>query len=125
MSISKRIFVAIALAMSPAVPVMADEIGAAALDLCEKVKACSMAQMNEEDLTPEMRQMMEPMLENMCASMQAGVQQVPPGHELYQPAVDCMRSMAVLSCEAMMDSEQIVTPQCKEYEESVKSAAGE
>lgn len=125
MSISKRVFVAIALAMSPAVPVMADEIGAAALDLCEKVKACSMAQINEEDLTPELRQMMEPMLENMCANMQAGVQEVPSGHELYQPAVDCMRSMAALSCEAMMDSEQMVTPQCKDYEDKVKSAAGE
>jgi hypothetical protein len=103
----------------------ANEIEEAATELCEKVKACSMAHIAEADLTPEVRQMMEPMLQNMCETMRAGVREVPLDHSLYQPSVDCMRSMAVLSCEAMMDSEQIVTPQCKDYEERVKSAAGE
>ena len=102
----------------------ADEIGDSALALCEKVKACSMAQVNEEDLTPELRQMMEPMLENMCANMQARVQAVPEGHTHYAPAVACMDSMSALSCEQMMSSEQVVTPECREYEKLIKVDAG-
>lgn len=104
--------------------VSADEITDSALALCEKVKACSMAQINEEDLTPELRQMMEPMLENMCANMQSRVQAVPQGHALYDPAVACMDSMSTLSCEQMMDSEQALTPECSEYEKLARAEAG-
>lgn len=125
MLVCKRTLIAIALMAMPLSPVMADDIGDAALALCEKVKACSMAQINEEDLTPELRQMMEPMLENMCSNMQARVQEFPAGHELYQPSVACMRSMEALSCEAMMDSEQFATPACKDYEQKVRDAAGQ
>lgn len=96
----------------------AEEIADVALALCEKVKACSMAEIEEEDLTPEMRQMMQPMLDNMCANMNARVQDVPTGHALYEPAVACMRSMAALSCE-QMQSQQVNTPACQAYEKMV------
>ena len=46
-------FVIAALAAIVALPAGADDIGDAALELCEKVKACSMAQIDKEDLTPE------------------------------------------------------------------------
>ena len=36
----------------------------------------------EADLTPEVRQMMEPMLQNMCETMRAGVRVVPLDHAL-------------------------------------------
>ncbi|MEP1471898.1 MAG: hypothetical protein ABJK20_10200 [Halieaceae bacterium] len=125
MLVLKKAWIAMVLLLAPLSPAVGDDIGDAALALCEKVKACSMAQIDQEDLTPELRQMMEPMLENMCTNMQARVQEVPVGHELYQPSVACMRSMEALSCEAMMDSEQFATPECKDYEQKVRDAAGQ
>jgi hypothetical protein len=95
----------------------ADDLTEAAGALCEKIKVCSMAQIDQQDLTPEMREMMEPMLENMCVSMKQGVQEVPTGHELYQPAVECMRSMAALSCDDFQDDSKVETPACKKYQE--------
>ncbi len=109
-------------------PALAEEPHAELLDaataLCEKIKTCSMAQVPEADLTPEMRQMMEPMLDNMCASMRSNIQEVPEGHELHDPAVACMRSMAELSCEQMQSEEQAQTAACRKYEELVKSYEG-
>ena len=105
--------------------VTASEIEEAATELCEKVKACSMAHIAEADLTPEVRQMMEPMLQNMCETMRAGVREVPTGHELYQPSVDCMRSMAGLSCADFENEQKLNTPACAEYKRLAEQAAGE
>ena len=43
-------------------PAAADELTDAAVGLCEKVKACALSQMNQEEIAPEMREMMQPML---------------------------------------------------------------
>jgi hypothetical protein len=104
--------------------VRADDLASAALDLCEKVKSCAMAQMAEEDLTPEMRQMMQPMLDNMCAKMQGKVEAVPAGHAMHAPAVACMRSMEALSCEAMQ-GEQVRTPECEAYQKLARETYGD
>jgi hypothetical protein len=98
------------------IPLQAQEIADAATALCEKVKSCAMSQVPKEQLTPETIQMMEPMFNNMCANMQAGVGDIPKEHELYGPAVACMHSMEALSCEMMMDRESAVTTECKEFE---------
>ncbi len=102
----------------------ADSLEAAAMDMCEKVKACSLAQIEQSDMTPEMREMMEPMLENMCTSMRAGIKEVPTGHALYQPAVACMRSMAQLSCDDFQDGDRVVTPECQKYQEMAEGYVG-
>ena len=103
----------------------AQEIVEAATGLCEKVRSCAMAQIAEEDLTPELRQMMEPMLDNMCANMQSKVQEVAVGNDLYQPAVDCMQSMQALSCEDMQDPARMQTAQCESYEKLARDTRGE
>ena len=87
--------------------VWADDLESATTDLCEKVKSCSMAQIAEADMTPEVRQMMEPMLQNMCDAMRSGVQEVPTDHQLHAPALSCMRSMAELSCEDFQDEQKV------------------
>jgi hypothetical protein len=100
---------------------VADSLEQAADDLCEHVKACAMAQISQEDMTPEVRQMMEPMLSNMCVSMRGQIETVPTGHALYQPAVECMRSMEAISCDQMADGDSMHTDTCKEYEDLAKS----
>lgn len=106
------------------VPVGADDITSAATELCEKVKSCALAQIKEQELTPEMKQMMQPMLDNMCATMQSRVGEVDTGHTLHDPALACMRSMEKLSCQQMMNPEQVQTSECEEYEKLLR-ASGE
>lgn len=96
---------------------LSDEFADSALQLCEKVKGCAMAEMNQSNLTPEVRQMMEPMLATMCSSMQDNIQQVPSGHELYKPALACMKSMNDMSCKDMQSQDSYQTGACKTYEE--------
>ena len=103
----------------------ADDLGEAAQGLCDAVKRCAMEQIDREDLTPEMREMMEPMLENMCITMQANVQQVPVDHPLYQPAVACMRSLESLSCAEMQAPDRTTTPACQEYEKLANEMGGD
>ncbi len=115
---------ALLLGCALAAPLAAEELTAAAMGLCEKVKSCAMQQIASEDLTPEMRQMMQPMLDNMCANIRSNIGEVPTGHPLYQPAVACMRSMEGLSCEKMQDPAQMQTPECEKYQELVKQQGG-
>jgi hypothetical protein len=93
----------------------AGELTDATQALCDTVKSCALEQVAQEDLTDEMREMMVPMLENMCTTMRNQVEEVPTGHELYQPAVACVRSMVSLSCEQLRDIDRGQTPECAEY----------
>jgi hypothetical protein len=103
---------------------VADDLTDAAQGLCDSVKSCALEQIARENLTPEMRASMEPMLENMCVTMRAKVKEVPPNHPLYQPAVACMRSLESLTCEQMQDPQRSSTPECDRYEK-LAGEAGE
>ena len=81
-----------------------------------------MAQIAESDTTPEMREMMEPMLESMCVQMRQGVEEVHTGHPMYEPAVACMRSMANLSCADFQSEKAGETPECQQYRKLAESA---
>ena len=112
-----------ALVLSASTPTLADSIPEATLDLCEKVKSCAISQMNQEEVTPEMRQMMEPMLESMCASMGQQVQAVAEQHPLYDSAVACIRSMEKLDCQALQGSGQNSTAACESYEKLLRESS--
>ena len=111
--------------LSTAVPAAADSLESAGADLCEKVKACALAEIDKQELTPEMKEMMEPMLETMCVGMRQGMDQVPVDHQLYAPAVACMRSMANLSCEQLQDGNQVQTPECAKYQDMAMEMYGD
>lgn len=111
-----------ALAFSPAGNAAADALVEASQGLCDSIKTCALSQIASQDLTPEIRAMMEPMLENMCAAMNSKVQEVPTSHGLYRPALACMRSMQALTCEQMQS--QTSTPECQQYEALAREAAG-
>ncbi len=119
----KTPLIAAALAAFAVLPVAADEMADAALELCEKVKACSMAQIDKEDLTPEIEAMMKPMLDGMCANMQSRVAVVDTSHPMYDVSLSCMSSMSELTCDQMMNENQVVTPECEEYEAAARKYA--
>ena len=87
--------------------------------LCEHMKQCIFAGMAGEQMTPEMEQMMKPMLDNVCSSMRAGFTQAgqaQKSHKLYKPATQCMASMTKLSCQEIENMESKSTAECAEYE---------
>ena len=108
-----------ALILSGSMSVVADEMSEAAQDLCEKVKSCSLAQVAEEDITPEVRQMMQPMWDSMCANMKNKMGEAPSGHPMYSSALACMHSMQKLTCEEIVGSRQTRTPECEAHEQLV------
>lgn len=84
--------------------------------LCDKMEQCAIEQMGEEeDLTPQMRSMIEGMIEGMCKNMM-DVGEVNEYAELVDPAVACINSMTSRSC-SELQRENIQTPECDEYEE--------
>lgn len=121
--IKRAKFIAALLGCSLSAFVAADDLTDAARGLCDSVKSCALEQIAKEDLTPEMREMMEPMLESMCTNMQSKVQEVPIDHRLYKPAVVCMRSMESLTCADMQSPDRMSTPECKEYEKLAREMA--
>ena len=119
----KNLCGSIVLSFAVCIPaVHADELGDAAEALCEKVKSCALAQMEGQNIPAETRQMMQPMLDNMCAQVRGRIGEVPTGHPLYKPAVACMESMNSLTCEDMQDSGDMATPECEEYEKLAREA---
>jgi hypothetical protein len=105
-----------------AMQVNGDDLTDAAQGLCDSVRSCALENISKEELTPEVLEMMGPMLDNMCSDMRSKVQEVPVGHGLYEPAVGCMRSLESLTCEQMQDPAQAATPECKEYERLAREA---
>ncbi len=95
----------------------ADALTDAAEGLCQRVKTCAVHELAEEELTPEVREMMEPMLNNMCANMRSRIGDVPESSELYDPAIACMRSMEALTCTQMKDPVALETDDCKSFRE--------
>lgn len=101
----------------------ADELTDAAQALCDSVKSCALEQEAQAELTPEVREKMGPMLDQMCADMRSQIKSVPADHKLYQPAVGCLRSMVSLDCQQMQRPEGVKTPECTAYEQLAREAA--
>lgn len=110
-----RVCIVVLASLGVVLPVQAEKMTEASLALCEKVKGCALEQLQQEEFTPEMRQMMEPMLNGMCQAVRAQITEVPTGHPLYAPALACMESMAQLSCAALQGGDDIKTAACEEY----------
>ncbi len=120
--ITRAMFFSFTLAAGAGGVAHADEFVDASMQLCEKVKTCTLESMNVEEVTPEIRDMVMPMVENMCASMRRNYQEVPTGHALYKPALACMRSLSALSCEEI-GRNRTQTDECKKYEAQAKQHA--
>jgi hypothetical protein len=99
---------------------LADDFADATKALCEKVKKCTLQSMGEENIPPGMRDMITQSMDSACADMQQQFNPAMRQHELYKPAMACMRSMAALSCDTLMNDDN-ETRECKEYEKRRKA----
>ena len=120
--IANRTLLPAALLFALGVHATDDELTDAAQGLCETVRTCVLEQAEQQELTPEAREKMGPMLDNMCATMRSQVGEVPVGDGLYGPAVACLRSMQSVSCLEMQNPDRVATAQCKEYERLAREA---
>lgn len=95
---------------------MANEFVKASEELCNKIRQCTFEQMGQEkDLPPEMRAMVENMMDNLCENMEKSYREAADKHNFEEPAAACVRSMAKLSCEDITASKE--TKECKTFEE--------
>lgn len=80
--------------------------------LCEKTMVCAKAQ-----LPPSMQGMAESMMGGMCQAYDKAFEGAWTSQfkEVYSAAQRCVRSMAALSCAALMDDPE--TPACQDYQE--------
>lgn len=96
----------------------AQDFEQASKSACEKLKSCAMAEMvQEEGITPEMRKMIQGMVDGLCENIMS-FEQIEPFDDLYQPATACMNSMAALSCSQIEDD--VKTNECDEFEAIAK-----
>lgn len=116
MKLTKALFFTLAIFGTGAVQASnVDKMNAAFNELCDKMEQCAMEQMGkEQDLTPEMRSMIEGMIEGMCKNMM-DVGEVNEYAELVDPAVACIDSMTSKSC-SELQGDNVQTPECKAYE---------
>jgi hypothetical protein len=101
----------------------ADELTDAAQELCTAIKTCALEAVAGQNLSAELRQKMDSVLEANCAEMRSRVQAVSASHKIYQPAVGCLRSMASLSCNLLHNMSAVKTPECVEYDRLIKATS--
>ena len=85
--------------------------------LCQKFRECAYAEMEQEELTPEMKAMMEGMLNQMCASFVPSAEMAMGNAVLERKAEACFNSMQSMSCDALTNMEG-ETPACRDLEET-------
>lgn len=93
-----------------------DKLAAAAMQACNTMKACALADAQQsDDLTPEMQAMIVNMADRLCETT-VFADNLADHHELAKPATACFKSISKLSCEALMEGE-VKTPACDKYEQ--------
>lgn len=113
--------VAVVFLLAPT-PAAADDLGNAMNVFCEMIKSCTLVQMGkQQNLTPEIRQMVENQMQTMCVGVQQQYVAATRTHELYEPAVACMRSMSALECPQLQSANADATPACATYKEKAKN----
>lgn len=83
----------------------AAELEAETRQFCEKIKTCALAQIQGEEIPPEMEEMLVPMIDSMCKEMISSVDEMRGDKALEADAAACMNSMSALSCDAIMSGE--------------------
>ncbi|GAB2680952.1 hypothetical protein GCM10027170_08810 [Aliiglaciecola aliphaticivorans] len=92
----------------------AENIEEASIRLCDHIKVCVKEKMVASDeVPPEMRAMVDGMVDNMCKSMM-DVNAVKGNAEYEDSAIACIDSITKLSCEEIENAGQ--TPACVTFE---------
>ena len=70
--------------------------------LCERFKSCMLEGMNAEEMPADIKQMMQPMVDNICAVMNEKFKKIKNKAE--QDLEACFNAMSVASCDVLMNN---------------------
>lgn len=96
----------------------AESVNQAANTMCQHMKVCIQGNLDaENDIPPEMRQMLDTMISNMCTSV-VDVSTAMVQKDVEVSAIACLNSVTKLSCSQLEN--EIQTAECSEYERQLK-----
>ena len=105
-----------------AFPATAD-LDSAMDDLCAKIKTCGMQQAEAQGLPPEMKAMMEGMVDGMCKTWMQPYAKSIGDAGLEKKAEACVDSVVDTSCETMMQAQgEFKTEACEDFEKAADEA---
>lgn len=117
----KRFIIAIFLLMLSA-SANADLDGATA-DLCEKIKTCSLAEIEKQNLPEEMTGIMTAMFDGMCQTWVKPYAETLGNAGLEKKAEACIDSMVSRSCQTLMEAEgEFTSAECEEFKKAADEA---
>lgn len=90
--------------------------------LCNKIKSCTTIQLKQQQLPPAMMQMMTAMLDETCAKTIAPYARKATNAGLEKKAIACINSINALSCDALMNTSEAETSECRALEKAANEA---
>ncbi len=90
--------------------------------LCSKIKSCTTAQLTQQQLPPAMMEMMTSILDKTCAQTIAPYAELATNAGLEKSAIACLHSLNTLSCDALMNTKEAETSECKALEKAANEA---
>jgi hypothetical protein len=99
----------------------ADELSDAMENLCGKMKECARESMQGQQIPDNMKEMVDSILEQSCASLRESYGAAAQHHELYKPAVACMDSLHGVTCAEIQEHGQGATSECAAFEQEAKN----
>jgi len=109
-------------ALSFAGTAQAENISNSSQRVCQKIKSCGVAQLEEQGLQPEMVEMMKGMFDGMCESMVAPYIGRANDAGLEDKGIACLDAIETMSCEQLMSGAGNETEACKELEQAADEA---
>lgn len=97
----------------------AGDMEAKSQQFCEKIRTCTLAEMESQDIPPEMESMLKPLIDGMCTKMLEEMKAEETPKALEDDAMACMDSMNALSCSALMNGEAD-TKACSDFQKKAE-----
>ncbi len=119
----KRLVLGVLVLFSATVVAQNEEFVTATNKVCEKMKSCSLAELEAQNLAPEIMAMMRPMMSEMCSQVLGQFEVALTSHAYYKPSIACLNSIENLSCSEILNSRSDVTPECAAFRKLVDNSA--
>ncbi len=95
--------------------VTATEFDKEITQLCDKLKTCTLAELGANNFSPQMEQMMKPMIDGICKQMIKQFNEADTEGVKKEDAIICIKSMSALSCKDLK-GDGTETKECMDLE---------
>lgn len=99
------------------------DLDEATVKLCTKIKTCSLAEIEKQNLPEEMATVMTAMFDGMCQTWVKPYAQTLGNAGLEKKAEACIDSMVSQSCQTLMEAEgEFTSAECEEFKRAADEA---